>query len=188
MIFAVQQLVLCILYYLDSPAQYVFHGTMVPSIGTSYHAFDRCRSAEVPALPRRCLCPSRDSSVRRHPSRYPPKYPMAPQLQRYSVSKWPDHIHIPFPLSYINFSFLFQNLFPHFPQFISLLTEAEVADQVENLLDTTSLRLCGGYDLIIIVIVIVTDCTTSTLTRRLLRRFNDSTRSLSTATLDASLV
>ena len=33
MIFALQQLMLCILYYLDSPAQYIFHGTMVPSIG-----------------------------------------------------------------------------------------------------------------------------------------------------------
>ncbi|KAJ3526464.1 hypothetical protein NMY22_g10151 [Coprinellus aureogranulatus] len=36
MIFAVQQLALCILYYLDSPAQHVFHGTMVPSIGVVF--------------------------------------------------------------------------------------------------------------------------------------------------------
>jgi hypothetical protein len=36
MIFALQQLLLCVLYYVDSPAQYIFHGTMVPSIGEPY--------------------------------------------------------------------------------------------------------------------------------------------------------
>lgn len=35
MIFTAQQVVLCILYYMDSPLQYIFHGTLVPSIGTS---------------------------------------------------------------------------------------------------------------------------------------------------------
>ncbi|KAJ3536721.1 hypothetical protein NMY22_g5908 [Coprinellus aureogranulatus] len=34
MIFTVQQVIMCALYYLDKPAQYVFHGTLVPSIGT----------------------------------------------------------------------------------------------------------------------------------------------------------
>ncbi|TEB21879.1 hypothetical protein FA13DRAFT_1642097, partial [Coprinellus micaceus] len=36
MIFALQQLLLCVLYYVDSPAQYIFHGTMVPSIGVVF--------------------------------------------------------------------------------------------------------------------------------------------------------
>ena len=34
MIFTIQQVVLCILYYLDSPAQWALHGTLGPSMGT----------------------------------------------------------------------------------------------------------------------------------------------------------
>lgn len=34
MIFTIQQVVLCILYYRDDPARFIFHGTLVPSIGT----------------------------------------------------------------------------------------------------------------------------------------------------------
>ncbi|KAJ3549683.1 hypothetical protein NMY22_g784 [Coprinellus aureogranulatus] len=36
MIFTIQQIVTCILYYLDQPAQYIFHGTLVPSIGITF--------------------------------------------------------------------------------------------------------------------------------------------------------
>ncbi|KAJ3545570.1 hypothetical protein NMY22_g2380 [Coprinellus aureogranulatus] len=36
MIFTVQQVIMCALYYLDKPAQHVFHGTLVPSIGITF--------------------------------------------------------------------------------------------------------------------------------------------------------
>ncbi|KAJ3510603.1 hypothetical protein NMY22_g15927 [Coprinellus aureogranulatus] len=36
MIFTIQQIITCILYYLDNPAQYIFHGTLVPSIGITF--------------------------------------------------------------------------------------------------------------------------------------------------------
>ncbi|TEB19674.1 hypothetical protein FA13DRAFT_342499 [Coprinellus micaceus] len=36
MIFTIQQVVLCILYYFDSPAQWALHGTLVPSMGVVF--------------------------------------------------------------------------------------------------------------------------------------------------------
>ncbi|KAJ3527009.1 hypothetical protein NMY22_g9940 [Coprinellus aureogranulatus] len=36
MIFTAQQVIMCILYYLGHPAQYIFHGTIVPSIGVTF--------------------------------------------------------------------------------------------------------------------------------------------------------
>ena len=33
MVFTIQQVILCILYYFDSPAQWALHGTLVPSMG-----------------------------------------------------------------------------------------------------------------------------------------------------------
>jgi len=47
MVFTVQQVVLCILYYFNSPAQWALHGTLVPSIGASWLLELQLSSADV---------------------------------------------------------------------------------------------------------------------------------------------